>query len=295
MNTTKHNTTSEKLRSPIAWLGGKSAMVKNLRPLITPHLTYVEVFGGGASLLFGKEPSPVEVYNDLDSGLVSFFRVLRDPDKFPRLYELCSFTPYSREEFDYCRKTWQDCTDDVDRAYRWFVVARMSFGGMFGKSWGSVVTSTSRGMASTCSAWLGIIELLPIIHERMRKVQIEHADFRSIFSRFDTPDTFFYADPPYIPETRKSGGYQHELSMDDHRELVQILLGLKGSVMLSGYAHPIYEPLAQAGWKRLDFDTVCCVAGRTRTSGLKGRGNVKEKQKRVESIWLNPHLQERAT
>lgn len=113
----------KRLRSPIVWFGGKGNMVAKLLPLIPPHRIYVEPFGGGASLLFAKKPSPVEVYNDLDSGLVNFFRVLRDPKKFERLHKLVSLTPYSREEYDFCRATWETCDDDVERAYRWYVVA----------------------------------------------------------------------------------------------------------------------------------------------------------------------------
>jgi len=59
-------------------------MVNKLLPLIPKHHTYVEVFGGAANLLLAKEPSAVEVYNDIDSGLVNFFRVIRDKDKFKR-------------------------------------------------------------------------------------------------------------------------------------------------------------------------------------------------------------------
>jgi len=64
---------AKKLRSPIVWFGGKGHMVNKLLPLIPKHKIYVEPFGGGANLLIAKEPSPVEVYNDLDSGLVNFF------------------------------------------------------------------------------------------------------------------------------------------------------------------------------------------------------------------------------
>lgn len=85
------------LRSPICWFGGKGLMVSKLLPLIPPHHIYVEVFGGGASLLFAKEPSPVEVYNDIDSGLVNFFRVLRDPEKFARFLPLgCIYAVFAR-------------------------------------------------------------------------------------------------------------------------------------------------------------------------------------------------------
>lgn len=264
-------------------------MVKHLLPLIPEHRIYVEVFGGGASLLFAKDPSPVEVYNDLDSGLVGFFRVLRDPEKFARLQELCRLTPYSREEYNLFMTTWENEENDVERAFQWYVIARMSFGGMFGSSWGSAVSASCRGMAKTTSGWLGIQALLPLLHQRVMRVQIEHEDYRKILSRYDTPETFFYLDPPYLKETRRSGGYKHELETKDHQDLVQALLNLKGSAILSGYAHSTYAPLEAAGWMRKDFDAVCSAAGRTRTSGLQGIGNVKNRQRRTETIWISPN------
>lgn len=280
--------TTRRQRSPVCWFGGKSGMVKDLVPLIPKHQIYVEVFGGGASLLFAKETSPVEVYNDLDSGLVCFFRVLRDPEKFPRLLELCQKTPFSREEWDHCRKTWEESDDIVDRAHRWYVVARMSFSGIWGNSWGYGITKSSRGMAGCCSKWKGVLDELPMFHERIMRVQIDHSDFRAIFKRYDTPETVFYVDPPYVPETRKAGNYTHELTIADHADLVDILLRLQGKALLSGYAHEVYEPLEQAGWTRKDFQTTCRAAGRTRVSGLQGTGNVLAKQRRTESVWISP-------
>jgi len=277
------------MRSPITWFGGKGNMTAKLLKLIPPHHTYVEPFGGGGSLLFAKKPSPVEVYNDLDSGLVNFFRVLRDPEKFERFHRLVSFTPYSREEYNFCRETWEKCEDDVERAYRWFVVARMSFGGFFGHSWGFAVTRSLRGMADPCSRWLSTIEGLPEIHARLMRVQIEHKDFREIFTIYDTPNTLFYCDPPYVPDTRRAGTYKHEMSLQDHSKLVEILLKLKGKVLLSGYCHPVYEPLEQAGWRRYDYETACYAVGKTRKTGILGEGVAKEKQPRVESVWVLPN------
>lgn len=90
-------------------------MVKHLLNFVPPHYIYVEPFGGAAWLLFAKPPSPVEVYNDIDSGLVNFYRVLRDPEKFKEFYRLVSLTPYSREEFYYCMSTWKECENDVEK------------------------------------------------------------------------------------------------------------------------------------------------------------------------------------
>ena len=280
------------MRSPIWWFGGKGPMTAKLLKLIPPHRIYVEPFGGGASILFAKEPSQIEVYNDLDSGLVNFFRVLRDPKKFEKLHRLVYLTPYSREEYCFCRDTWQQCEDDVERAYRWFVVARMSFSGRFGSSWSFGVTKSCRGMAGKCSQWLTTIEYLPEIHRRLMQVQIEHRDFREIFKIYDTPDTFFYCDPPYVPDTRRGGQYKHEMTLQDHQELVEILLQIKGKVILSGYSHAVYAPLEQNGWKLLNYKTACHAVGRTRATGILGDGAALEKQARIESVWVSPNAQD---
>ncbi len=277
-----------RLRSPIKWFGGKGSMTAKLLPLIPRHSMYVEVFGGGASLLFAKPPALKEVYNDLDDGAVGFFRVLKDESKFERLFTLARLTPYSREEYDLCRRTWEACTDDVERAYRWFVVARMSFSGRFGCGWSSVISSSARGMASTSSSWLGALRTLPLAHKRLQNVAIEQQDFRQILAAYDSPQTFFYLDPPYVPDTRRAGEYRHELCGEDHAELVQMLLSAKGRCMLSGYAHPVYRPLELSGWRRIDFPVACQAVGRTRAAGLMGEGRVKSLQPRVETLWISP-------
>jgi DNA adenine methylase len=277
------------MRSPIRYFGGKGNMVKKLLKLIPPHRIYVEVFGGGASLLFAKEPSPVEVYNDINSDLVNFFRVLRDPEKFEQFYRKAVLTPYSREEYCFCRETFRECQDDIERAYRFFVVARMSFSGHHG--WSFTVTQSCRGMVGSVSRWLSCLDSLPDIHARLMRVQIEHDDFRKIIPRYDTPGTFFYLDPPYVPDTRRSGRYTYEMTLDDYRELVEMLLALKGKAMLSGYKHEVYEPLERAGWQRIDYETACYAAAHTRDTGILGEGAAKTKQPRVESVWLSPNAQ----
>jgi len=275
------------MRGPIPWFGGKGNMTAKLLPLLPQdHHTYVEPFGGGASMLFAKRPSPVEVYNDLDSGLVNFFRVLRDPDRFEEFHRKVSLTPYSREEFYFCRDTWAD--DDIERAYRFFVTARMSFSGDMGGGMSTVITTSSRGMASTCSKWLSIIEQLPQISERLLRVQIEHQDWRVILERYDTERTLFYLDPPYVHSTRKAGKYAHEMTDEDHAELVERLLNIKGMAILSGYASEIYVPLQDAGWMRENWKTACSAAGKTRASGLQGKGSALKKQPRTETVWVSP-------
>lgn len=204
-----------KLRSPIPWFGGKQLMAGKLVPLFPEHRTYVEVFGGACSLLFAKESSPVEIYNDLDSDLVNFMRVLRDPKFFPDFYHRACLSPYSREEWMFCKQHLNDDENPVERARRFFVLARFSFSGLVGNSFGIDITASKRGMVQKASAYQGVLGMLPRLSERMTSVLIENRDFRDIIKVYDTENTFFYCDPPYLPETRKSGAYKHEMTTQD--------------------------------------------------------------------------------
>lgn len=263
-------------------------MVKHILPLFPKHKVYVEVFGGGASLLFAKIPSPMEVYNDIDSGLVNFFRVLRNKDKFEEFHRLVSLMPYSREEYYSCRRTWAEQENEIERAAMWFVASRQSFSGEFGGSWSHSVGHMGKGMSMAVSRYLSAIDLLPQAHERLMRVQIEHCDFRKILTKYDSPDTLFYLDPPYVHSTRRSGKYVHEMTDADHNELIQMCLQLTGQAILSGYDSSLYLPLEVARWKRHDVEVSCSAAGRTRGTGLQGEGSCQATQRRVESVWVSP-------
>lgn len=271
------------LSAPIRWFGSKTNLSRHLVRLIPPHRIYVEVFGGSAALLFAKPPAEVEVYNDLDSGLVGFFRVLRDPEKSKELQRLASLTPYSREEYLLYRKTWHLAEDDVERAYKWFVVAQMSFSGFFGQAW-SFSPALDRA-----SNWFSYCDKIPEFHRRIRNVQVDQRDFREIIPAYDSPETFFYLDPPYIPDVRRDGSYNHEMAENDHRELVDILLNIRGKAMLSGYKHSLYKPLEDAGWTTKSWRVVASSAARTKATGLQGPGSSK-RQQRVETVWMNYSL-----
>ncbi len=280
------------MNGPIRWFGGKGKMTAKLLSILEqyPHHTYVEVFGGGASLLFAKPPrwSKVEVYNDIDQGLYEFFLTLAKPEEFDRFYRRVALLPYSRQLFEECRATWQEQDNRHERVWRWFVVARQSFGGRFGAGWGLDVTASSRGMALTTLGWLSCLERLPEIHARLQRVQIECSDWRTILEIYDTPETLFYCDPPYVPSTRKDGRYKHELTEADHADLVDALLRIRGKAMVSGYEHRVYERLTEAGWRKWTFDTACHAVGRTKNSGLQGKGTVLAKQPRREVVWASP-------
>lgn len=280
---------ASKIRSPFPWFGGKgNPRIKSaLLAALPPHSGYVEPFGGGASILIAKTPATVEVYNDVNRGVVNFFRVIAARDYFGPFMARVREMPYSRELYEECLRTWPAIHDPVEQAARWYFVARQSFGGMFGKSWGTGVTTTPT------DRWRSSFDNLPLVHDRLQQVQIECCDWRDCLERFSGPGWLAYCDPPYVAGSRKAGGYEHELRDSDHEALIETLLRYNGAVVLSGYDNALYAPLADAGWDKTELEVCCSAAGRTRHSGLQGAGKVKEKQKRVECIWRNPEAMRR--
>lgn len=264
--------------APFAWYGGKSRMAARIVELLPPHRTYVEAFGGAAAVLCSKERAVLEVYNDVDAGLVTFFRVLRDrPDELERALRL---TPYARDEFADCVQTWESTEDDLERARRWYVRCRQAFAGSAATvGWGYEITGARRA-GTRAGSFATAVEQLERFAERFRRVQIDHLDWREVLARYDAPEACFYLDPPYHPETRgerglrRNAAYVHELDADGHAELIAAATELHGSVLISGYDHPSYAPLLEAGFERFTF-----AHNATASRVLDGRGP------RVEVVW----------
>jgi DNA adenine methylase len=259
---------------------------------------YCEPYMGGASLFFARDPAPVEVLNDLDGDLVNLFRCLQDPATFPELRHRLTHTLYSRAEF--CRAldilAHKERADPILRAWAFFVRQNMAFAGQLAATpgdWGRSFTASRRGGAETTSRWMGKLATLDAWHKRLLRVQIEQLDALEVIKYWDTKDTVFYLDPPYHLETRVGGSaYRCEATHDHHVALVDVLLRCEGAVVLSGYDHPVYEPLRDAGWHVASYSTSCHAAGRTRASGLQGLGAATAYVPRTETVWSNPRAAE---
>jgi DNA adenine methylase len=267
--------------SLLRWAGGKGKQLNDLIPLIPRSKIYVEPFGGGASVLLNRSRSEIEVYNDLDGGLVNLFEVVRDDDKFDEFRRLLDFTPYSREEFERCL-SWEGIADPVRRAVAFYTVLNQSISGKRLARKGDWARGRLDNLAER---WYLRQEKLAAIHERIKHVQIEARDALDILQEWDTPDTVFYCDPPYILETRSQKKYYAVEPGDEyHTELVDVLLNVKGMVVLSGYDHPIYYRLLDYGWW-------------TDVYGAKANMEVVQKlglkKKRVEIVYRNPRAAER--
>lgn len=229
----------------LRWAGGKGKQLGDLLPLIPTGKIYVEPFGGGASCLFNRQRSEVEVYNDLDGALVNLFQVVRDEESFTRFRRHVLLMPYSRDEFERCLG-FDSLADPVLRAVAFYTVINQSISGKRLARRGDWARGRVDNLAE---AWFKRLEGLEVVHERIRHVQIESRDALDVLQEWDTPGTVFYCDPPYVLETRSQRKYYAVEPGDDyHRELVDVLLNVRGAVVLSGYDHPVYGRLNEEGW-----------------------------------------------
>ena len=261
-------------------------MVGKILPFFPRHRIYIEPFGGGASLLLAKPRSKEETYGDLDERLVNLFQVIKNPTLFDEFFTQAALTPFSRGERNRVRLAPDEPPDAVSRALSTFILSRQSFGGLIDKTaWGLVTGTSVGGMAQSSHQWLSSIQRMRQVHRRLRYVDIRHGSWDDL-SGLDGPEVLWYLDPPYVPETRRDGVYQHEMSLDDHSTMLETINQYKGMVLLSGYPNELYERLEKT-WTRFDFEVKCFVVAKTKATGLQGEGAL-ESQKRTECLWLNP-------
>ncbi|HVA48780.1 MAG TPA: DNA adenine methylase [Pirellulales bacterium] len=266
------------LRSPrklilFGWYGGKFSHLDWLLPLLPPCHHYCEPFAGSAAVLLNRAPSAIETYNDLDGEIVNFFRVLRDNgDELTRVLGL---TPFSREEFLIACKL-DPTASPVERARRFYVRARQVRTGLAQTAsigrWANCKNTSRAGMSGVISRWLGGVERLPEIVERLIRVQIENRPAIDVIRLYDSPETLFYCDPPYVHATRGDAkAYRHEMTDEQHRELAETLNSVRGRVAFSNYDCPLLDELYPAPtWRKHKSPP---------------RTNHATKGKRVEVLW----------
>lgn len=262
--------------SLVRWAGGKTRQLNDLLPFIPDGRVYVEPFGGGASVLLNRQRSEVEVYNDLDSSLVNLFTVVRDDRLFDEFAARLGWTPYSRENF-LDSLAFEQERDAVLAAVKFYTVLNQSISGkrLAGKyDW---ARARSDNLATR---WTLRQEKLGLVHARLKHVQIECRDALDILAEWDGPDSVFYCDPPYVLDTRKKQKYYAVEPGDEyHKELVKALRGVEGAVVLSGYVHPIYDVLGDAGWVMDSYKQYAMMT--VHDEGA-------QRDKRLEVVWRNP-------
>jgi DNA adenine methylase len=234
VDTSKKDGNYQMLNSPFKWVGGKSRLRKPIIDLLPEHTCYVEPFCGAAWVLFGKPPSDVEVLNDLDQDLVTFFRVVKEkPEELIASFE---WELVSRAEFERLANLEPSQLTDVQRAHRFYYLIMAGWGGEL--NYPRFQTSITDGGHG--NRLIGALETLKErirpIHERLHTVIVENLDWRECINRYDRPGTIMYLDPPY---PGNGCNYAHNMrDWDSHQELAERLSHTKCKWILSSYDIP---------------------------------------------------------
>ncbi len=256
------------------WYGGKFNHLDWLLPLLPSCHHYCEPFGGSAAVLINRPPSPVETYNDIDGEVVNFFRVLRE--QRDELIYCLALTPFSREEFYYACQVPEPDISNLERARRFFVRARQVRTGLAQKAslgrWANCKKTSRAGMSGVVSRWLGSIDKLEEISERLLRVQIENRPYLEVLDLYDDDETLFYCDPPYVHDSRgDSKAYSFEMTDAEHEEFAEKLNDLKAKVAVSGYKCDLYDRIFKH-WRRIEAQAKSCHS---------------VKKSRTECLWIN--------
>lgn len=271
--------------SPLKYHGGKSYLADWILSLSPPHTHWVEVFGGGLSVTFAKDPEGVsEVVNDQYWQLQTFWSVLQNPELFEEFRRRIEATPFSESEWEAAdainrRDPHPASTPEerVERAVAFFVACRQSRAGCF-RDFATLSRSrTRRNMNEQASAWLTAVEGLPEVHARLKRVVILNDDALNVIRSQDGPGTLFYLDPPYVHDARVAkDAYFHEMSREDHDRLLETLGAIEGKFLLSGYLNDLYQQAEQKyGWQRHEREIPNHAAGGDR------------KRIMTECVWTN--------
>jgi DNA adenine methylase len=237
----------------VAWPGGKRRLLKHLLSLVPErHVCYVECFGGGAAMLFAKQRSKVEVYNDVDGQLVNLMRQVKY--HAAEVVREMECLPNSRELFK--EFLAQPGVTEIQRAVRFLLGNRTSFGGM-GRHYGTTKV-TGGGGGNFRQARLR--ENIAAVSARLDGVNIEREDWRELIRRYDGEGTFFFFDPPYTECSRTS---YDPWTAETMREFRKALDGLKGQWLLTVNDSPAVREIFSG----------CEMVGIERANGIERRAD----------------------
>lgn len=218
-------------------------MAEQIVSLMPKHRSYLEPFFGSGAVLFNKPPSAIETVNDIDGDVVNFFKVLRERPE--ELADAIRLTPYARDVFDDAHKNRG--TDAFDRAYRFAIRSKMGHGFKTYQKTGFKVDVFARERSYCVGCWNRLPADLLEAAARLKGVQIENRPALDLIRRFNHDNVLIYADPPYLLETRRGKQYRHEMTEQDHLDLLEALKQHRGYVILSGYPSEMYD-LELQGW-----------------------------------------------
>ena len=236
------------VNSPFKWVGGKSRLREAIIRLIPPdHTCYVELFAGAAWVLLGKPPSQVEILNDLDEELITFFRVVKDDELCEALVRSFEWDLISRAEFNRLAALDPRTLTPIERAHRFYYLIMAGWGGEL--AYPRFQTSITDGgygnrLVGAIKTPEALRARLEPVRNRLRTVLIENLPWEACFERYDRAGVVMYLDPPY-PDNKCN--YAHNMrDWEDHRRLAEQLGAAACRWILSSYDTPeireLYAP-----------------------------------------------------
>jgi len=198
--------------------------------------------------LLNKEPSRIETINDLDDDVINLYRVIRE--KREELINLIVFTPYARKEYDNAFPENTDELSDVERAKNFLIRSSMGHGFRVCEKCGWKKDVYGREAAYAVRYWNDIPDVITQVAQRLKMVQIEHKPALDLIKAFNHDNVLIYADPPYVLSTRTRKQYRHEMTDQDHVDMLNALILHTGPVMLSGYDSDLYNSYL-SGWRKI--------------------------------------------
>ncbi|WP_322520716.1 DNA adenine methylase [Guyparkeria halophila] len=240
----------------IPWMGGKRRLARRIIPLIPSHECYVEPFAGAGAIFFRKDPSRVEVLNDVDADLVNLYRVVQHHlEEFVRQFK---WALVSRQSFLWNQHADPDGLTDIQRAARFYYLQKLTFG--------AKPTGRTFGVSTTTPPRLNLLRMeedLSEAHLRLSRVVVERLDWLECMRRYDRPSTFFYCDPPYW----ETAGYgkSKDLNLDHYEELAKQARDGKAKVMVSINDHPDIREVFR-GFDMTELDISYTVGGKRKAA-----------------------------
>ena len=236
------------MRTLLRYPGSKQRIAPWIISQMPAHHSYLEPYAGGIAVLLNKEPSRIETINDLDDDVINLFQVIRS--KKEELIEAVVMTPYARAEYDNAFPENPEELSDVERAKNFLIRSGMGHGFRVCEKCGWKKDVYAREAAYAVRYWNDLPTVITAVAQRLKMVQIEHKPAVELIKAFNHSNVLIYADPPYVLSTRSRKQYRHEMSDQDHEELLEALLLHTGPVMLSGYDNDIYNERLQ-GWRKI--------------------------------------------
>ncbi len=266
-----------RLKKIFNYYGGKYFMLNDIYRLILNYYNpitkehklscFVDVFGGSGTVLLNlpKELGHFnKVFNDIDSRIYNLMVALQDENQRKEIEERFNYALRSREYFEMLKKK------DEQTPFEFLYLLACSFNAD-ANTFSTYSKSPEKKFNVTFKNALNNWKYI-------KDWTLEKLDFREIIPKYDTDETFFYLDPPYL-----TGGaaYKFKFTKEDFIDLKNILDKVKGKWLLNE--------------SEIDFDFIKSVFGEPKmvkrySSNFVTRYSMEngiKKPPRLEGFWTN--------